>query len=303
MAAPDTGTHNIDAYKRRAYPSTDPYEQTEEEHPDRLLEKPSSTPLMTSALGWMRTIVLLGVAVFLVVGTHRHKVVPPPTFGQYEFPPEIQIAGTHQFVLGGGAAPFGALGVYVRHSPHRLSGPATEWSVFDAHALEADLSSNEDFFNTLSTLAVSKSLLVTFNAEASTQDFITTLRTPLVYFLGDEGSDKVVSKVSAAMLDPHHNPKQALQEGAQLYMTCDRDKVHLAYGGPASHHLPRDTARPTAVLEDAGFGYSVCRALFGTFLGGSASPPREVVAPDARAGVAAGFTEQYGPSPAKKEEL
>ena len=87
--------------------------------------------------------------------------------------------------------------------------------------------------------------------------------------------------------------------GGQLYLTCEHggSPTHLAYGGPAQGgRNPRNTAVVTESLRDDDLawegaggddrGLGVCSALFDSLLGAGEE--------EARRGVAAGFTAQFG---------
>ena len=278
-------------------PSTDPYAVTEEPEPDRLLNKPSSTPLMTSSGGMVRVLMLIGFAGIILYGKHQASLAAisiNTNFAGLEFPPEIRVYGSHQYILGGGAAPFGALGVYVKMTPGKVtSPPLSEWASLDVFAAEgaaAGLAEDEGFFDTLGSSAqLEKSLLLQFDGRTEVASLTTLISDSLSRSVGAAGSAQVLAALENALqLDTPIKGKISSHmppEAAQLYITCDRRKdAHLAYGAKSKGKKTRNTAPVASSLLDGDLP-GVCSGLFEALLG---------VSYGARSGVAAGFTEQYG---------
>ena len=281
--------------------STDPYAVSEEPDPDRLGNKPSTTPLMTSSGGMVRVLMLICFAGIIVYGKHQANLAAisiDTNFSGLEFPPEIRVYGSHQYVLGGGAAPFGALGVYVKMTPGRVSSPPlSEWArldVFAAEEAEGGLAEDKGFFETLASSDVEKSLLLQFDGRTEVASLAIEIRDSLFRSLGAAGSAQVLAALQSTL--EGESSSHVPPEAAQLYITCDRTKdAHLAYGAAAKGKKVRNTAPVTASLTDGDFP-GVCSGLFDAMLS---------AAEGARSGVAAGFTEQYGrgQKPEKHDEL
>lgn len=266
-------------------PSTDPYATIPEElNPDRLADK-QTTPLMSGgASGALRICILLGLAGFMIHGKSKEQPISIELeFNGLRFPDEIKIAGSRQSILGGGAAPFGAVGVYTKMTPAQVtSPPSTEWAALDTYADAANWPPHapahyNGFFDALSALSLDKSILVLLDGRHIRPDFIRDLQAPLEAALDEAETAKVVDALTTAITDI------APIAGAQVYMTCDRKQVHVAYGGPADGDGVRNMAPVTATLAN-----SACTALFGAFLGNTG------VADSARQSVAKGFMEQFG---------
>ena len=280
-------------------PSTDPYATHEEPNPDRLVDKPSTTPLMIGPSGVVRVLALVAIAAFL---TYSKWTAAPisidTTFGGLSFPSEIKIHGSHQFAVGGGAAPFGALAVYVKMTPDRVtSPPAIEWAALDQFA-DSNLRSDqsvEGFVDVLSTAEVHKSLLLQFDGQTDVGMLSRTLSGPLASVLGEAALHLVQQALESAVQAP-----EAPARGGQLYVTCDQKKAHFAYGAPATGKKVRNMAPVSASLDSPAqsTATTVCQALFRVLIGGAAP-----IAPDARAGVAAGFTAQYGRVAPQSEDV
>ena len=275
-------------------PSTDPYATREEPDPDRLLAK-STTPLMSGgASGIIRICILLGIAVFIIHGKSNAKPVATDTeYGGLRFPHEIKIAGSRQNVLGGGPTPFGALAVYVRMTPDQVtSPPSAEWAELDAYADRRHVESDGGFFHALGSLKLDKSILLQLDGRRDAATFVGELGASLeAAFNGNGAGAKVVEALTSAITD------SLPAAGAQLYMTCDRKNVHVAYGFPADGKRVRDTAPVTASLAHAEYP-GVCTTLFRAFLGtfGAGTDDAGAAHSSVREGVARGFMEQYGRS-------
>ena len=280
-------------------PSTDPYAMGGSmDNPDTLADKPSTTPLMTSGGGWVRFLAMLGLAAYFVHGKHaaHGSAKIEPFFGGQHFPPEIKIHGSHQHLLGGGVAPFGALAVYTKMTPARVTSPPSDaWAGLDRYAKVApgERSTDGDIIGALATATVEKSLLVQFS-EGHAPSTSLDLERNLLASLGAAGAAAVQSALASAVEDGAAPPAP----GAQLYMTCVGPQVHFAYGEPAeagSKHV-RNTAPVTTSLKDDYYAHGarvgVCQALFEATLGSGAG----AIAAGAGAGVAAGFIAQYGPA-------
>ena len=282
--------------------STDPYEQSAEPHPDRLGQGDSKTPLMTGgSSGKLRILVLMGLAAIFFHKQSKVQVLTDPTYGDLKFPSESRIYGSRQTTLGGGATPFGAVAVYVKMTPQQVrSPPSAEWAQLDAFAALPNgitESSSDSFFSALAASeTLERSLLLQFDGSAAALDLFNEIDTALSPALGLPGTASVVSALQGAMKDPATAKAIAIPvAGAQLYVTCDRHKaVHVAYGSPAKVGV-RNTAPVSSTLSD-GEVPDVCRNFFAAMLGqgGPASA--------ARAGVAAGFTAQYGSGANANEE-
>ena len=277
-------------------PTTDPYAQaaTEEEHPDRLGQGPSTTPLMTGgAGGWIRIGVLMFVAALFAYGKSNEKVRPPPVYGGLTFPNEIQIYGLRQSALGGGKAPFGALGFYVRMTPEQVqSPPQPEWAALDEFAKRGG-QLGDTFFDALTSAQVEKSLLLQFNGEADASNLFNELDKRLSKGLGLAGAAAVVSALQGALKDAARAPLRVPPAGAQLYVTCDRMRnAHIAYGSPAEGDHVRNTASVSSSLKHKDVP-AVCQTVLDAMLG---------FARKAKDGVAKGFVAQYGPPQGRDDQ-
>jgi len=275
--------------------STDPWERTElptatrEPEPDRLLDRPSSTPLMTSYAGWVRFVAMLGIAAFFIYGKSRHRDDAIDTvYGGLKFPPEVRIYGSTQFVVGGGAAPFGAVAVYVKQRPKWVtSPPSSEWAALDRFAKSAlDNLLIDEFFSTLASVKLDKAALLQFDGRTTVDSLKRDVRVHLANTLSEDGVEAVLQAFDTTMAET----SQPFPEGAQLYLACTPKQVHLAYGLPAVGKLLRDTATVAASIDEAGYSAAgMCQELFSAFFSGP-----KPLAPLAKAGVAAGFSQQYG---------
>ena len=271
-----------------AAPSTDPYEATEEPHPDRLADKPSTTPLMISSGGVVRVIILVGIALFMLHGKARtQRQAPVETiFGGQRFPPEIKIHGSHQYAVGGGPAPFGALAVYASsRTPGWMAGAfGSKPSEPTTRARALDAQGHASVFDALATSNGDVSLLVQFDGHAPGASLGPLLGDALVATVDAEGVAALAAALAKAMEGASVPPT-----GAQLYMTCDRQSVHLAYGGPAEGKRVRNMAAVTASLENYAYtATGLCKALFDAFLD-SASP----IAQEAKTGVVAALAAHH----------
>jgi hypothetical protein len=302
---------------------------------DRLGNKPSSTPLMFGGTtGVVRILVLAAIALFLLYGADgakRRTRAEDPIFDGRQFPAEIRINGQHHHALGGGAAPFGALGVYVKMTPGSVrSPPQSEWAELDRfavdkqlfHELQAkQLEHGEDiaFFDVLAASPVGKSLVLQFDGKTTVGNLLTDHLFPeeagepsdLAMSLGVHAARLVQAAVSEVLQDPKvTNPSASSQHqrlppaGSQLYVTCDQSQTHLAYSAPTQAKTAPNTAPVTKTLKDTELAaanrargddegpISLCHALFAAFLVG----PDTAIAQGAREGVANGFVEKFGRS-------
>jgi len=290
--------------------NTDPYASlgaVQEEEADTLLNKKSSTPFMIGKDGMLRVLIMMAMAAFMIMSPKYNQKMVHPIYGGYRYPGEIRIYGQHHYALGGGSTPFGALGVYVQMTPHNVkTPPASEWASLAGYASEVDVTTNEGFFQALATSSVGKSLLLQFDGKQDIGALTKLLSDPLARSLGDEARvAAIVAAIVAALQDPRliQRPESTQhqrvpEERSQLYLTCEqhRPQVHLAFGKAAeSAKNPRNTAPLASTLKDQDLGASVCQALFDAFLAGEGP-----VAPEAKHGVAQGFTTLYG-TPAKEE--
>lgn len=279
--------------EKHTLPNTDPYVATEEPH-DTLGDH-SRTPFMFGgASGILRFVVLLAFAAFFIYGKSREPARSNPLYGGLTFPKEIQIHGSRQSALGGGAAPFGALGVYVKMTPRQVtSPPPKEWAALDAFAdHKGELGESDDFFEALADAKCEKALLVQFDGRAETSSFLSSLESLLSRDLDLSGAAAVVSALQGALKDDASAPLSVPPAGGQLYVACDRRRsVHVAYAPPAEVGV-RNTAPLASSLQD-GDVPGACRAVFDAMLGGGAGG-RTALAREAKAGVAAGFTTLYG---------
>ena len=275
--------------------STDPYEKSEEPEPDRLGERSSSTPLMISYGGLLRILVLLAMAAFLVFGPKgklaRGKL-KPESFAGFPFPPEIKIGGSHQFLFGGGATPFGALGVYTKMRPDDVtSPPLSEWAELDSFASETNVANRQGFFDALVETRIPKSLLITFDGQTTAKVASEQIGGTLMRRLGSTRAIAMTSALKQSMQDPRKLPVQVPEAGTQLYITCDRYKTHLAFGAPAEGAMPRNYAPIASSLADDDLpAGATCSALFDAFLGG------ESISPGVKPGIATGFLARFGRS-------
>ena len=289
--------------------STDPYERATEPHPDRLGDAASSTPLMFGgSSGLLRVLVLLGLAALFTYGKAKAPRQADPVYGGLNFPSEIQIHGSRQFILGGGGTSFGALGVYLKMMPHQVtSPPVEEWAALDHFAARQDAPGEDSnpFFDALADTGIEKSLLVQFDGTAASAFLLGGLDPRLSQAVGLAGSAAVMAALQGALRDPEKKlPIVVPPAGAQLYVTCDRKKgVHIAYGGPADSGKPRNTAPVSSSLTSAEVP-GACQAIFGAMFGGRAAQ-KDGIAEGAKQGVVAGFTTQYwrGQHAEEKSEL
>lgn len=275
--------------KSHAY-NTDPYEETPEPDPDRLLEKGSSTPLMTSASGIVRIVVMMAMAAVMIYAkANAPPLASNPNFGGLPFPPEIKIHGSQQQLLGGGAASFGALAVYVGVPSGSMAMLFPSSRVSPVQHLSKGLILNTDA-ERLDALAakegVEKSLLVVFNGRTAGVALGRQVADALA--LGEMDSDREGVAAVQGALDAAVQV-EIPPEGAQLYMTCDRKALHVAYGAPADGGRARNMAPVTASLKDNAYGAprGICTALFNAVLA-----EKTAIAPDAAQGVASVLASQ-----------
>ena len=126
-------------------------------------------------------------------------------------------------------APFGALAVYVQMAsrPGHFT-PSAEWAELDAYADRRHVESDGGFFHALGSLKLDKSILLQLDGRRDAATFVGELGASLeAAFNGNGAGAKVVEALTSAITD------SLPAAGAQLYMTCDRKNVHVAYGFPA----------------------------------------------------------------------
>ena len=273
--------------KEEILPSTDPYEDRIPADP--LGEGPSTTPHMTGgASGLLRMGVLLAAAAFFIYHESMKEPLIDPVYGEWKFPGEIQIHGSRQTALGGGAASFGALGVYVK-SPKDLDE-------LNAIADQGGLETGSRFITTFANAACEKSLLVVWDGKADASALLERLDSLLKPDQSLAGAAAIVSALQGALRGVGAVPPA----GSQLYVTCDRSRTaHIAYGEAADGDGVRNTAPVVSSLTH-GEVPGACRAIFEAMLGGP-----KALASEVRAGVAAAFAARFGRAQddAQKSEL
>ena len=274
-------------------PTTDPYGtdpyvgRTESEEPDPST-RASSTPLMTGgASGVMRILAMIAIAGVIIYGKLQEQPVKINTvFGGLRFPDEIKVSGSRQSILGGGVAPkFGAIAVYVKMKPSQISSkPPAGWETLDYYATHGDINSEiEGFSNVLASLTIDKSLMVQFDGQTQASAFLQDVRASFTAASdGETAMDKVMEALTKSLTE------SMPAAGAQLYMTCERSRLHVAYGPfvPGLRGV-RDTADASTSLRDD-VSLHLCTSLFHAFLGAGG------VAQQARVGIAEAFSQQYG---------
>lgn len=274
---------------------------------DTLLDKPSSTPLMTGGkAGLLRVSALFVVAAMLMI---KRSFAPSgdPNHGGLDFPAEVKAHGQFQTLLGGGRTAAGAIGVYLQHAPADGDwGVLTRFVGVPTAELLAPLPSGHlDVFGELGHAnTLMRSLLFMFDGEASVNDLHEEIKRSIGWpakrddSTGSEADSAArAGEVLLAVVDATTPPPDVVPgRGARVYVTCHGEEAVVTYATAHAIKVMRKSSHVPSggvpVPPTASYGPGVCPLLFDAYLGVVAdSSPHERIVPSEglRREVADGF--------------
>ena len=266
---------------------------------DTLLDKGSTTPLMTGGkAGLLRVSALLVVAIMLVI---KRSFGPSgdPNHGGLDFPAQIKSHGQFQTLLGGSKAAAGAVGVYLQHAP--ADG---DWDVLSrfvglspAELLAPQPEGQLDVFVQIGHAnTLTRTLLFMYDGSASVKDMLDEIKKHMGWppkrkeGIGSEADSAArAGEIFLATVDATTPPPDEVPgRGARIYVTCHGEEMTVTYTTAHTVKVMRHSTHvpPGGMAVPSTAPYApVCPLLFDAYLGIVTELPSE----ELRRAVADGF--------------